>query len=117
MCVCVCVFFEEFAKNVMLATCMMNSLKAINKLINGKSNRKPRMEGAGDESGSGCIFTSAASEKLRVVLKNMVSTARSIVSLSGILVKRLSTFQTRSKTCSEIDSEFIYKDPKWKLAT
>ena len=46
----------------MLATCMMNSLKANNKLINGKSNRKPRMEEAGDESGSGCMFTSAASE-------------------------------------------------------
>ena len=43
----------------MLVTCMMHSLEANNKIINGKGNWEPRMKGAGEKSGLG--FTSATS--------------------------------------------------------
>ena len=34
----------------MLVTCMMPSLEANNKLINGKGNWEPRVKGAGEKS-------------------------------------------------------------------
>ena len=46
----------------MPVTCMMHTLEGNNKLINGKGNWEPRMEGAGEKSGLG--FTSATSVTL-----------------------------------------------------
>ena len=46
----------------MLVTCMMHFLEANNKLINGKGNWEPRMEGAGEKPGLG--VTSATSVTL-----------------------------------------------------
>ena len=45
--------FGDICQKCLLVTCisMMHSLEANNKLINGKSNREPRMEGAGEKSG------------------------------------------------------------------
>jgi len=41
-----------------------HSLEAKNKLINAKSNREPGMEGAGEKSGLGFMFTSTTSVTL-----------------------------------------------------
>ena len=53
--------FGGICQICLLVTCMMHSLEANNKLINGKSKWEPRMEGAGEKSCLGFIFTSAAS--------------------------------------------------------
>ena len=46
----------------MFVTCMMHSLEANNKLIDGEGNWEPRMEGAGKKSS--LDFTSATSVTL-----------------------------------------------------
>ena len=54
-------FFGGICQICLLVTCMMHSLEANNKLVNGKSKWAYRMEGAGKKSGKGFILTSAAS--------------------------------------------------------
>jgi len=51
-----------------------HSLEANNKLINVKSNREPGMDGAGEKSGSGFMFTSTTSVTLfsRIFLSRSV---------------------------------------------